>query len=94
MHCKDTILRTQNNWPYSKLIPNSGKLYIDGRCVQEIAVSGRLEETEVSWNIGRNAEMSFSRFSDMKFGRTRIYGAALSDDDIEALYHAEKDCFR
>ena len=27
MHCKDTILRTQNNWPYSKLIPNSGKFY-------------------------------------------------------------------
>ena len=24
LHCKDTILRTQNNWPYSKLIPNSG----------------------------------------------------------------------
>ena len=24
MHCKDTILRTQNNWPYSKFIPNSG----------------------------------------------------------------------
>lgn len=27
MHCKDTILRTQNNWPYSKLIPNSGRYY-------------------------------------------------------------------
>ena len=27
MHCKDTILRTQNNWPYSKFIPNSGLLY-------------------------------------------------------------------
>ena len=26
MHCKDTILRTQNNWPYSKLIPNSGRI--------------------------------------------------------------------
>ena len=26
MHCKDTILRTQNNWPYSKLIPNSGQI--------------------------------------------------------------------
>ena len=26
MHCKDTILRTQNNWPYSKLIPNSGNV--------------------------------------------------------------------
>lgn len=25
MHCKDTILRTQNNCPYSKLITNSGK---------------------------------------------------------------------
>ena len=29
MHCKDTILRTQNNWPYSKLIPNSGKYYFE-----------------------------------------------------------------
>ena len=28
MHCKDTILRTQNNWPYSKLIPNSGITYL------------------------------------------------------------------
>ena len=39
MHCKDTILRTQNNWPYSKLIPNSGindkyvliSLYVDDK---------------------------------------------------------------
>ncbi len=29
MHCKDTILRTQNNCHYSKLIPNSG---IDASC--------------------------------------------------------------
>ena len=29
MHCKDTILRTQNNWPYSKLIPNSGINVLD-----------------------------------------------------------------
>ena len=28
MHCKDTILRTQNNWPYSKLIPNSGNKWL------------------------------------------------------------------
>ena len=28
MHCKDTILRTQNNWPYSKLIPNSGMIWV------------------------------------------------------------------
>ena len=31
MHCKDTILRTQNNWPYSKLIPNSGNALGDLR---------------------------------------------------------------
>ena len=36
MHCKDTILRTQNNWPYSKLIPNSGKDGKIGNLVKEI----------------------------------------------------------
>ena len=33
MHCKDTILRTQNNWPYSKLIPNSGIILLTGSAV-------------------------------------------------------------
>lgn len=32
MHCKDTILRTQNNWPYSKLIPNSGNNVAYSKC--------------------------------------------------------------
>ena len=36
MHCKDTILRTQNNWPYSKLIPNSGKPRFDTEQVADI----------------------------------------------------------
>ena len=34
MHCKDTILRTQNNWPYSKLIPNSGIQWIAIRVIR------------------------------------------------------------
>ena len=34
MHCKDTILRTQNNWPYSKLIPNSGNILNAGAYAQ------------------------------------------------------------
>lgn len=72
---------------------HSLKIYLDGRLQQEIAVAGELEETEVPWNIGRNAEMPFSRFSDMRFGRSRIYGAALSDTDIRQLYDEERGDF-
>ena len=49
MHCKDTILRTQNNWPYSKLIPNSGyklAVSVDGILFHTFdisSVSGREE---------------------------------------------------
>lgn len=69
---------------------HSLKIYLDGKLMQEIEVAGELEETEVPWNIGRNAEMPFSRFSDMRFSRTRIYGTALSDQDIRLLYQEEK----
>ena len=41
MHCKDTILRTQNNWPYSKLIPNSGiALHSNGAIAIETTTTG------------------------------------------------------
>ena len=48
MHCKDTILRTQNNWPYSKLIPNSGKYdFIE---VEELAelIASTIIQSEVA----------------------------------------------
>ena len=72
---------------------HSLRIYIDGCCMQEIEVKGKLEATEVPWNIGRNAEMPFSRFSDMRFSRTRIYGSALSDKDIKLLYDTEKEAY-
>ena len=42
MHCKDTILRTQNNWPYSKFIPNSGS-FLKKRGVTGTLLVGELE---------------------------------------------------
>lgn len=59
MHCKDTILRTQNNWPYSKLIPNSGKEFVrltityniirNSECM--IGNNGNLEEMELFYAV-------------------------------------------
>lgn len=65
------------------------RLYIDGKLLQEIPVQGKLSATEVNWNIGRNAEMPFSRFSVMKHAYTRIYGAALTNQEIEEIYRSE-----
>lgn len=44
MHCKDTILRTQNNWPYSKLIPNSGNYYAYLLTHEQCCAYGESEE--------------------------------------------------
>lgn len=69
------------------------RLYIDGELMQELPVQGELVATEVPWNLGRNAEMPFSRFSDMKLSRTRIWGAALTSEDIRRLYEQEAPSF-
>lgn len=73
---------------------HSLKIYIDGRLMQEVEVAGKIDATELPWNLGRNAEMPFSRFSDMRFSKTRIYGTTLSDEDIWILYAQEKDTYR
>ncbi|RHJ92934.1 GH92 family glycosyl hydrolase [Parabacteroides bouchesdurhonensis] len=73
---------------------SSIKLYIDGQLKQEIPVEGDLSVTELPWTLGRNAEMPYSRFSDMKFGATRIYGIALSDEEIFNLFKQESGDFR
>ena len=48
MHCKDTILRTQNNWPYSKLIPNSGIILCAGKndCTL-VALTGKIRQKDI-----------------------------------------------
>lgn len=69
---------------------SSLKLFIDGCLIQEIQIEGNLEPTELPWNLGRNAEMPYSRFFNCRFAGLRIFGAALSDADIRDLYL--KDC--
>lgn len=66
------------------------QLFLDGVLMQEVPVQGDLVETEVGWSIGRNEEMPFSRFSDMKLSGTRIFGTALSAEEIERIYQEEK----
>ena len=65
-------------------------LYIDGKKVQQIAVSGIIGATELPWNLGRNAEMPFSRFADMQIGAMRIFGAALNEEQVKSIYNKEK----
>ena len=70
------------------------QLYLDGKLMQEIHVTGELEDTELPWNIGRNAETPFSRFWDMKIAKTRIFGTALTAKDIQEIYIQEAELFR
>lgn len=58
---------------------------------QQIAVSGTIAATEVPWNLGRNAEMPFSRFADMQIGTMRIYGAPLNENQVKSIYNKEKN---
>lgn len=66
------------------------KIYIDGELKQTIAVQGTVAESEMQWNLGRNAEMPFSRFGNLTFKSVRIYAAALDDGMIRRIYHEEK----
>ena len=68
MHCKDTILRTQNNWPYSKLIPNSG---IDNFASEEIV-------DQASWDEFMPKGFTKETFNILKdcFDRSIFTGAA------------------
>lgn len=62
------------------------RLYIDGELKQETAVSGTINYTEVPWNIGRNAEMPYSRFFDGRFDNISIYKEPLSTAEVKELY--------
>ncbi len=66
--------------------PGSIKIYIDGRLEQTVPVQGTVAASEMQWNLGRNAEMPYSRFGSMSFCATRIYAAALSAEAIMQLY--------
>lgn len=73
---------------------DSIKVYIDGRLCQSVAVKGNIAASEMPWNVGRNAEMPFSRFGIMTFFGTRIYADALSSEQIAHIYETERDSRR
>ncbi|CAG9890665.1 hypothetical protein BOVA514_1759 [Bacteroides ovatus] len=74
MHCKDTILRTQNNWPYSKLIPNSGILFYPGKIfkdtLDDMSITRRVEiktdYTDGSSNGGTLTVTTVARVTEEK----------------------------
>ena len=69
---------------------DSLKVYIDGKLCLSLAVKGEMSANEMPWNIGRNAEMPYTRYGEMSFRATRIYAEALSDEEIMHLYDTEK----
>ncbi len=69
---------------------DSLRLYIDSELVQEVAVTGEIEYTEVPWNIGRNAEIPYSRFFEGQFDNLYIFKEPLSSQEIKELYLKDK----
>ncbi len=63
------------------------KLYLNGKLQQSIPVEGDIESTEIPWNLGRNAEMPYSRRFEGMFDNVKIFKDALTDQDIENLYN-------
>lgn len=61
------------------------RLYIDGVLMQEIPVSGEIEYTEVPWNLGRNAEIPYSRFFTGQFENVFIFKEALTEEELLIL---------
>lgn len=70
---------------------DSIKVYIDGNLRQSVPVKGSIAASEMPWNLGRNAEMPFSRFGIMTFWGTRIYAASLNAEQISYIYASERD---
>lgn len=69
---------------------DSIKIYIDGQLRGSLAVKGEVSYNALPWNVGRNAEMPYSRYGEISFRVTRIYAEALSDAEIKHLYNTEK----
>ena len=66
------------------------RLYIDGHLAQAVPVQGKVGVSAIKWNLGRNAEMPYSRFGTMTFRGTRIYAAALTDAMLCHIYESER----
>ena len=65
------------------------KLYLNGKLQQTVFVDGAFQSTEVPWNLGRNAELPYSRRFEGMFNDVKIFRDALSDQDIWKLYSVQ-----
>ncbi|MDO6327025.1 hypothetical protein Q4463_04625, partial [Bacteroides caccae] len=69
MHCKDTILRTQNNWPYSKFIPNSGNcMYNSANNIPDLMKDMK------RWQLSPIDRRNYERFRKVALGIYRQAG--------------------
>ena len=77
-----------NNWQHVAGVCTGRelKLYLNGKLQQTIPVEENIQSTEISWNLGRNAELPYSRQYEGLFDDIKIYKDALSDQDIEYQY--------
>jgi hypothetical protein len=68
-----------NNWHHVTGVctGNELKLYLDGELRQTIAIEGEIKATEVPWNLGRNAEMPYSRRFEGMFGGVKVFFEAM-----------------
>ncbi|MDR3262578.1 MAG: GH92 family glycosyl hydrolase [Tannerella sp.] len=67
------------------------KLYLNGELRQTLPVEGGMRSTEIPWNLGRNAEMPYSRRYKGWLDEVRIYKDALTDEAVRNLYKAFRD---
>lgn len=86
MHCKDTILRTQNNWPYSKLIPNSGSLLSENSHVTDEQMQNAYKSFVEQITTISQSQQSYPEVFRM-LNRTRI---ELDSLESSSLYELEK----
>ena len=91
MHCKDTILRTQNNWPYSKLIPNSGSNLIDKKLF-----NGEIHQLDDSRTVCMNVSAKLLNLEGDYTGMIAVYDSILVcwdanyKDYFLNLFHIDK----
>lgn len=78
-----------NNWHHVAGVCDGKmlRIYIDGKLQKTEPIAGEdIYETVVPWNIGRNAEMPYSRRYEGMIGNIQIYKEALTDEDITTLF--------
>lgn len=70
---------------------NELKVYYNGALGNRLTVNGGLGHTGFSWRIGSNGEIPIGRTPDGVIDEVMIFGRALSDAEIKAIYEAHAE---